>query len=147
MRAQMIFYLATARLQKNQAVFFAKMIHAAVPDAFELPTNILEPKNEETLSLLKLRAEAEGLFSKQEMFTFFMSFGIHNIDPNKEAKANLNSELAPGGGGTCLCNWYCAPCYGCNVTSSNCTETSVGCGWQLREPCTNSCFFAWSECL
>jgi hypothetical protein len=143
MRAQMVYYLATASLALDQQRFFVKMIDAAVPAAFGLPADDLAPTRKETLILFNLKEEAQKLFSKDEMFAFFMSLGIHDIDRAREAR----DSILPENQQTCLCNWYCAPCYECVVLNHNCNATKVGCGWDLLEACTSPCRWNWADCF
>ena len=130
-RTQMVYYLSTSKLNKEQQNFILKFISLATPKALDLPTIKDGARNEETNALDALEEEAFRLFTKEEVAAIFMSFGIHKIPGSSQ------NELLPGPN-DCDCRWFCFPCEACHA-GTGCTETTSGCGWSGDKPCTHGC--------
>jgi hypothetical protein len=132
-KAQMIYYLATSKLNRNQQDFILEVISLSTLKAFEFPTVEGEVKNHETKALDALEEKAFKLFSKEEVGAFFMSLGVHKIP---KLNQNVESQSMEE---TCDCNYTCfSPCTYC-YTGTGCKKSETGCGWTLGSPCSNRC--------
>lgn len=130
-KAQMVYHLATAKLNKVQFEFIAEMIPLLTVNAFDRPKVSGQPENEETKAIKSLEPKILELFSKEEAFAIFMSFGIH-----KEVPADPN--LLPGPL-YCECRSWCSPDMLCGPP--DCIRTGDGCGLLGWSSCLYSCIF------
>ena len=105
-KAQIIYFLATARINKAQQDFFLEIVPLLSPKAFDLPLEKDGVRNEETRALDALEPKAKNLFSKEEAFVFFMGFGVNKMpSPQANFVEEPPIDLPPGGGiPTCECN-------------------------------------------
>lgn len=129
-KAQMIFHLATARLNKSQLEFIEGTIPLLTSNAFDLPTVEGQLMNEDTKALNLLKPKAFELFSKEEVFAIFMSLGIQ--EPIAARDIEYEPERRP-----CECNWWCGASSLCNA--GGCNMTNSGCGWYGNDPCVMAC--------
>ncbi len=130
-KAQMVYHLATAKLNKAQFEFIVETIPFLTVKAFDFPTVGGQLKNEETKALNSLESKALELFSREEAFAIFMGLGLH-----KEVPVSMDwyETVRPMG---CECRWWCGASqicdgYGCAVTQSEC-------GMFDSSPCTQFC--------
>lgn len=134
-RTQMVFHLATSKLNKAQQNLILEIIYLSTPKAFELPEVENGVKNLDAIALDALETKAFELFSKEEVFALFMSFGSHKILPIPPKEKDSQNELVDS---SCDCNWWCgALCVFCEGTS--CARTRSGCGWSGRSACGGRC--------
>ena len=133
-KAQMSLYLATTPLTKIQQEFFVEVISLSTPRAFAFPTIEGEEKNNETKLFDNLEIKAKKLFSREEVFAFFESFGIHRVAPPNEDNPTSNSNLIPIN--DCNCNYFC---WLGNCSGGSCRGTLDGCGWGGGTPCVFRC--------
>lgn len=135
-KAQMVNYLATTNFNKAQQEPVVEVISLSTPQAFSFPTIEGEDKNNETKALDALEAKANKLFSKEEVFAFFMSFGIHKIAPPINVDIiNTNHGIEPERP-NCDCNYFC---WWGNCRGEDCRGTLDGCGWSGGAPCVFKC--------
>ena len=131
-RAQMIYYLA-ANFNRDQQEFITEIIPLLTPRAFTFPTVQGEEKNEATNALDGLESRANTLFSKNEVYAFFMIMGIHKIVlPERKFQPDSEIDLLPP---YCDCNYVC---WG-YCTGGGCRQTNYGCGWFGDTPCLFKC--------
>jgi hypothetical protein len=141
-KSQLVYYLATSKLNKIQQDFFIEMISLSSQSAFDIPSRPNEIRNDDVKKMDALMDALEEksfkLFTKEEIFSYFMSLGIHQLPkPNPNENVRLSET-------DCDCRWWCGPCKSC--TSSSCSETLSGCGLTLRKPCTSLCEVNLSAC-
>ena len=140
-KAQMAYYLATKELNKNQQEFILKVISLTTPETFTFPSKKGEEKSNARKSFEALEEEALKLFTKEDMYTIFMSLGEPERILSKGGEPE--PDLAPGPR-DCGCTWWCLPCTYCR--DGGCDETTSGCGWTLGSPCTGKCVVDINTC-
>lgn len=136
-KTQMIYYLATAKFNKAQQDFVLEVIALSTPRAFDFPRGGSASRNEETKTMDALETKAFNLFSKEEVFAFFMNLGIHKLPVSRADQTQGYVIEEPTPSSPCSCRWLCFGCFECK--SGGCTETPAGCGLFLNSPCTSRC--------
>jgi hypothetical protein len=132
-KIQMAYYLATYQLNKNQQEFILEVISLSNSEAFVVPSAKNESKTAARTALSALEERAVKLFTKENVFTIFMSLGSEKTI----SKDDTNQAERPPAPTECGCNWWCSPCNSCQ--SGGCAETTSGCGWTLGSACTGKC--------
>jgi hypothetical protein len=136
-KGQMVYFLGTYELNKNQQDFIVEIISLSTPKAFTFPSSEYEVRNVALQKLDALEKIAFKLFSKEEVFKMFMRLGEAEEISSQTKKSKPNSEGEPPP--SCFCNWYCGFCQYCDTAQNICTHTTSGCGWTLSSPCTGLC--------
>lgn len=128
-KAQMVYHLATAKLNKPQFEFIAKTIPLLTVNAFDFPKVSGQPENEETKAIKALESKILELFSKEEAFAIFMSKGIHKEVPSDPNLIPLYCECR----NWCGYDQLCGP--------ADCIRTVDGCGIWDSSPCLYRCVY------
>jgi hypothetical protein len=131
-KAQLVYHLVTAKLNKAQFEFIAETISLLTVNAFDFPKISGQPENEETKAIKSLEPKILELFSKEEAFAIFMGLGIH-----KEVPADPN--LIPPGPLDCQCRNWCGADQLCGP--EDCIRTPDGCGIWGSSSCLYRCIY------
>ncbi len=129
-KAQLVYHLATAKLNKAQFEFILETIPLMTVKAFDFPKVSGQLENEETKVINSLEPKILELFSKEEAFAIFMGYGIHKVvaEPKSESAIPL---------GYCKCRSFCKPDQLCD--GMDCFTTQDGCGVFGGSPCIYEC--------
>jgi hypothetical protein len=122
-KAQMIYYLATANINKAQREFIVKTIPFLTANAFDFPKDSSSTKNEETKLINSFEADILKTFTKAEAYVIFVGYGFQR-QASESISTGENKRKAD-----CSCSnyWNCGlGDLGC--TNHNCNEVSSGCG-------------------
>ena len=131
-KSQLVYHLAVSNFSQNQKLFIIGVIPLMSSSSFSLPLSEGQIKNEETRVVQNYMSRASEFFTKTEIYTVFMGYGIHKMIPDKSSTTENRSIRH------CDCNNLCGISSSCNNRAS-CAISRDGCGWFGYDECENLC--------